>query len=203
MNPMNIRSLSRSPHYVENQVTLDSLIPDAVRVYLEAGLSRDHDLRNFYSALGFALLYNRDLGCILEDIETPPTAGHANLYGRMVVLLADELFAKLPVVMGKEFRALLRRWNVPEVLRDELAGCQQGFRALKRSEAGWCEELRDNTIAHRDISFGKQWRLIAQFDVRRANELAAKLLEWTNTLYRVLNGILVHQVTVRRAAKTA
>lgn len=191
---MRARRPLRQPHYIKNHDAIEEAIAGSIRQYVEAGLAKDTAMRSVQQLVVYTLLYNRDLSCVLEDLDEPPSPAHANLYGRLVILLADECFAKMTVLIGKDLRAAMDAWNTPPEVRLSLSQCGKEFRLLRKDEEPWVNELRDNVIAHRDLAVAKQWRLIYELDIAHAQALATRLMEWTNSLYGVVNAIIAARV---------
>jgi hypothetical protein len=198
---MKLRSRLRQQHYIKNQAVVDQAIRGAIRLFLEAVLAKDTAMRAVQQVMAYALLYNRDLSCMLEDLEDPASPTHANMYGRLVILLADECFAKMPILIGKELHEALNLWQIPAETRQGIAQCGRQLTQLKKAEGAWVGMLRDNVIGHRDLAVAKQWRLINELDVNHAADVARRLLEWTNSLYGAINAVLTQRTTQLRELK--
>ena len=198
---MGVRQLLRKQHYIANERLLDEMIRRCIRAFLEAGLAHDQPLRAVEHAMAYALLYNRDLSCILEDLDDPPSTAHRNLYSRLVVLLADECFVKMPILTGRDLRIAFETWEATAEHRSALSECGKQFRLLKKADAKWIGDLRDNVIGHRDLAVAKQWRLMQELDVERIHQLSLGLLAWTNSLYGLLSDVLKHRTVCVKASR--
>jgi hypothetical protein len=188
---MKIRHHLRQQHFIKNHAVLDESLRQSIRLFLDAVLAKDRAMEAYQRVMAYALLYNRDLSCILEDLDDPASPAHANLYARLAIVLADECFGKMPTLTGKDLRAALKAWKT-------LSHCGREFRKLKKADGRWVADLRDNVLAHRDLAVAKQWRLIHQLDVQRATAVATGLLSWTTSLYSVLNDVVAARVAYIR-----
>jgi len=138
----------------------------------------------------FLLTANRDLCVITEDVLTSGNWWLRKLLARNVALLMYEL--DMSKVTGKEFRMALNYFSPPRQFIEHLESNLSALRAIHAQIRSEFEEIRQNTIAHRDADAMRQYRLIRNIDeiavVKRcadffavAEPLVGQLIELTKT----------------------
>ena len=198
---MKVRAMFRKAHFVENHKQLAAVLASVREAYRRAVFKGDPHMIAVQNLSLFALLYNRDLSCILEDFDDPLSDYHQNLSARLAVLTIDECFAKLHGLMGKEVRAAFMAWDLSPKHAERLAGSGKALTQVKTLHAGWIGEIRDNVIGHRDADAAAQFDLMSAIDCARVEQVAMELLSWTNELYTVLKGALGEYLDSGQAAK--
>jgi len=143
-----------------------------------------------YRVVLFLLTANRDLCVITEDILTSGNWWLRKLLARNVALLMYEL--DMSKVTGKEFRMALNYFAPPRQFSQRVESNLAALRAIHTQLRSEFEEIRQNTIAHRDADAIRQYRLIRNIDeltiVKRCSDffsvaepLVEQLVELTKT----------------------
>lgn len=182
-----------SPDHLENLAALDTAIRQSAYVYVRSVAAEQAALRVVQNVVLFALLYNRDISCALEDLVNARMRAHQNLHARLIVLTAHECLEKMPHLLGKELRSALIEWETPIELFQAVSDCARRVSEMKRAEGAWINELRHNVIGHRDFLALKQWRLMNNLDIERVEQVGQGLVLWTSHLYNCLTNVFAYQ----------
>lgn len=193
-----VRRMMRPQHFVDAHRAMDANIAVTRDAYLSATAGGAIEEAGVLNVSLFAVLYNYDIACLLEDLEVPASDWHERLNARVLALTVYECFEDMQQLMGKEFREIVARWQAPDPWVGRLNSLGRGLRGLKREHDAWLREVRLNAIAHRSHKAIAQLRFIGGLELERLQAAGGGLLEWTTSQHQLMSDLIAHRAAARK-----
>jgi len=125
----------------------------------------------------FALLFNFDLSCLLQDMRARPNSWHTNLHARTLVLTMFECVDDFKALLGKEFRSLLQSLDKDGTILTEANNLHSELRRFL-DQYDRFKEVRDTVTAHREHDAAAQIHLIENLDISEVESAGYQMMRW-------------------------
>lgn len=150
------------------------------------GSTKDEEF--LFNTVEFAVIFNGDLTTCLYSLERTIGDWDSRFHARVLALLLLESSKKFSTLLGKEMRAIVRRYGNEqhcEQLKALHSTIAQRSKQFERSLGS----LRDNAIAHRDRSAARQLREIRSLEVESLTTEGWEMIRWLNLTYALVSSV--------------
>jgi hypothetical protein len=132
----------------------------------------------------FALLFNFDLSCLLQDMRARTNTWHTNLHARTLVLTMFECVDDFKALLGREFRSLVQSLDKDGTILAEANKLHSELRGFLDQHPRF-KEVRDTVTAHREHDAGVQIHLIENLDVSEVESAGYEMMRWLTRLHQL------------------
>jgi hypothetical protein len=150
------------------------------------GPTKDEEF--LYNTVEFAVIFNGDLTTCLYSVERTLGDWDSRFHARVLALLLLESSKKFKTLLGKDMRAIVRRYGSEKHSEDLTELHSTIVQRSKRFELS-LGGLRDNAIAHRDRSAARQLQEIRALDLDSLATEGWEMIRWLNGTYALVTSI--------------
>ena len=118
------------------------------------------DDKVIWNAAGYVNLISLDLKHFERDLAFADDEWGKRIYGRMISMLIYESMSDLLELLGKDFRAILKKLFISEELNIELNGISKILNDYKSKNLERLRDIRNVATAHRDKDIMEQINMI-------------------------------------------
>lgn len=136
----------------------------------------DKELLTFINTLQFFAVNTFDMLVAIKSIITTNKYVERNLYARVVSMICYQIPQENHTMTSKEFRKCLKNLSNDNI--EALGGhdmARKVFTNYEKKHADFFQEIRNNSIAHRNKNLGAQIEFIENLDVDKVLKLSLDL----------------------------
>ncbi|MHB9140584.1 MAG: hypothetical protein ACYC25_01760 [Paludibacter sp.] len=148
------------------------------------------DDKVIWNAAGYVNLISLDLKHFARDLALADDEWGKRIYGRMISMLIYESMSDLLELLGKDFRAILKKLSISEELNIELNGISKILNDYKSKNLERLRDIRNVATAHRDKDIMEQINMIESIGWIELIELGTLYDKILNSLGQFLQKVI-------------
>lgn len=138
------------------------------------------------NVLEFALLFQFETACLVEDMADHDPSRRGQLYARLLILTIYENTSQLRNLLSRQFKEDLRTTGFDDNEIETVRRVHRDFISIYENCNRRWGKVRHGAVAHRDPSAEVQLRLIDKADIHNVTDLAIQFQKASAELSRVL-----------------